>query len=103
MNMVEREGRGSPRPYGTRNKGFGLCPRIPSAAADSIRGYFRFFPPGRRQLLLRFGEGWNRLQQQKSIMQLPGPAFKKQMGWIVSALSGVAIGYDGRAWKRLSM
>jgi|ERR1035441_7069023 hypothetical protein len=68
MNMVEREGRGSPRPYGAREKEFERGPRIPLC---SIRGYFRFFPPGRGQLLLRFGEGWNHLRQQKSIMQLP--------------------------------
>jgi hypothetical protein len=43
MDMVEQDGRGSPRPYGTRERGLVRCPRI---ALRSIRGYFRLFPPG---------------------------------------------------------
>ena len=68
MNLagLEKEFRRGPT---GREARLGCHPRIP---LRSIRGYFRFFPPGRRLLPLYFDGGWNQVRYQKHSRDCPG-------------------------------
>jgi hypothetical protein len=72
INVIAWEVRGSPRPYGTRKRGWDAIPGLRYTPPWAI------FVPSLREECDSFsvpGNEWNHLRQQKSFMRLPWQGF----------------------------